>query len=604
MKQFLIYLGMSLLLIGFASATTIMYDNFDSHSNQTETNYTSFFGDYANCQHITTEKYNSSPASLNTNGSGSSQCNISKSDLTFGNVISVRFRAYLTTSISAGQDAMRIDLRDVSQNNVMLFAFRGDNSRNLNIYNGTGYHNVPGSSPYLRWLLYEIRYNQNDESCDVYINDKLNISFDDCTFNNNNVDSIKFSASPSSNTVNFNVDDFQLCNGPCNTILTALQVYNCTEDSSTYLNLSGFHEDFPLIHNNITIEMSGSLWTTNKSDFTNYNLSFDSNKPNHQLCIEPNQEPSFLTDAIITHTTSNGFVHRYYLRDHNLSQGSFSTLKLYNFNYTTGTNKLRTTILDDGEYLPQKNIITSLQRYYVDTNSWRTVQMDRTGDFGLAIYNIIQDSVDYRLLFYDDDLTLLQTTSSLKFNCDPVTELCEISPLIPIGGRPVNPYKYVELQSVYNNKTDIVRTSYAMTDGSEQTIDLELTKTTQSGGTVSICSDTVTSSAGTFDCNVSAYHGPFLITAKIDDQVKGSVKASKSGVGISKFSNVFDAALWAIVIFVTMVGFGTVSPITTIIMALVSLITIFMLQLFPPLTDVALSVIMAAGILVAIKVRR
>ena len=79
--------------------------------------------------------------------------------------------------------------------------------------------------------------------------------------------------------------------------------------------------------------------------------------------------------------------------------------------------------------------------------------MDRSDDYGLLIYDVVEKSQDYRLKFYDTSNNLLKTSDVLRFSCD--SGVCELVSLIsPIGSTTTEPV--LNVNQTYNNITNIL----------------------------------------------------------------------------------------------------------------------------------------------------
>ncbi|MFO7949455.1 MAG: hypothetical protein R6U36_03700, partial [Candidatus Fermentibacteraceae bacterium] len=122
-----------------------------------------------------------------------------------------------------------------------------------------------------------------------------------------------------------------------------------------------------------------------------------------------------------------GYAHRWF--GYNLTINNNTKIEpIYNLNTTTGVSDLKITLRNEENYQYIPNIVGKLQRRYVGEGAWRTVQMELTGDYGLFLYHIYEESVDYRLIFLNQDNQILETSNTLKFKC--TDGLCELIYLI------------------------------------------------------------------------------------------------------------------------------------------------------------------------------
>lgn len=330
------------------------------------------------------------------------------------------------------------------------------------------------------------------------------------------------------------------------------------------------------------------------------NYSFDlTGLNNYSICIN-SSTATYNTDAYIKYTTDNGFTHKYFLQNATINSTT-QTINLYNFNTTTGITDLKGTIRYKTTYNYFENVIAQLQRYYVDSDVWRTVQMDKSGDFGLIFFNIIEESADYRLRFYDSSNNLLKETERMSFIC--TSGVCDLTFLL-------DPYEATAVasgleisQPTYHNDTKILNFTWNETLGGTSTVETLVTLETYTGTSI-LCNTTQTGSSGTATCNLTGETGQAFIKVTGDDAVYYSEWLTLAKTTFSDVVGEKEAAFWAFGLSLTIMIFGVIiSPVAALITMIIALIVIFYFGLLTPLTTLGIIVITIIAIAAGLKIR-
>ena len=277
---------------------------------------------------------------------------------------------------------------------------------------------------------------------------------------------------------------------------------------------------------------------------------------------------------------------------------------MYNFNLSAGKSDLKITVRNKETYDFFENIVTKLQRRYLEEGIWRTIQMDESGDFGLNFFNIIEENTDYRLLFSNTQNNLLKTSDQMKFIC--TAGLCELTFLLDptIGGGVAQQLVY---DLSYNNETGIITLTWNDPVGATSLMRLHVTKETMTG-TAEICNPSSAGASGTLTCDTSAYTGEVYV--RVFDSASPEEPTATTWIKLvtSQLGNVLttkDSVFWSVGIMVTIVGFGMIiSPVAAVITTILGLITLLFLGLFTPLTITFVIIASILGIVIGVRVRR
>ncbi|GAG69051.1 unnamed protein product, partial [marine sediment metagenome] len=292
-------------------------------------------------------------------------------------------------------------------------------------------------------------------------------------------------------------------------------------------------------------------------------------------------------DAYIKYTTTGGFIdenlsltgftHRYYLNNQSLNGSALlANYSVYNFISTTGISDLKLTLRNQQTFNYFENIISQLQRRYPAEGVWRTVQMDKSGDYGLIFYNIKEENTDYRMIFTDTSNNILRTTESMKFVC--TSGVCELTVLLDeYAAGTISPDLILTPPS-YDNSTGNISTSWYDPLGKTTSLRLHVAKETMTG-TINICDITKSGASGSITCDVSDYQGEVLVkvysSASPERPVWTEWIPLTFGVKLSNFIGDYEGALWSFGIILTIVATGLFSPAGAVIATIIGLILTF-----------------------------
>lgn len=373
-------------------------------------------------------------------------------------------------------------------------------------------------------------------------------------------------------------------------------VDNCSSYSYPILNFSFFDENNL---GNIFVNASG-LVTANFFDDGQANMTIQTNNIDSlQICRNTNITYPFYADVYIQDTGNGGLTQRYYLNNESVTD-ALRYWNIYNFNTPDSTlSDLKITIRDISTYNYMTDITAHLQRFYLGENIWRTVQMDKSGDYGLVFFNIYEEDTDYRLIYKDNSNNILKTTQSLKFVC--TAGVCDLT-------QQLNPYSATtpstdpRLVWGYNNDTGIINITWDVATGDSTTIRSIVTKETITG-TLNICDTTSTGAAGIISCNVSGYSGTIILQVLQGTESHTTAYLDTSTDQLSNMIPTLDGALWTFAIMVTIIMFGLFSPVGVVITTIIGLVLISYMGIFSPITVTVVIIAAVLGIAIGIKVR-
>jgi len=363
------------------------------------------------------------------------------------------------------------------------------------------------------------------------------------------------------------------------------------------LNISFWDEEE--IDERLISGLSGYIISFNHFGTPISNISFYHNNTDHVLfCGSSNL--NITVDAVFFNEVSGGFIQRWYLNDVNLTNSSLTTIKIYNHGSTTGISDFLGTVRNT-EYTLLPNIISVLERYYPANNTWIGVQMDKADNFGHVFFNVIEETVDYQIVFYDDT-SLVYRSEPIKFIC--TSGVCNLE--FRVDTSATSRTSNLVLSWNYNNNTKYGTLTFTDTSGVTSNVRLNVNKVSY-GSVTNVCNKNLSASSGTIGCNLTGYSGTFIVNV----YSSASPELWQIMITISDAVNLLynqipsnDRAFWALGFGLTSIGLGLISPVLVIIMSLVGLILIVILQITEWATLAWLISLLCIGLILAVRISK
>lgn len=400
---------------------------------------------------------------------------------------------------------------------------------------------------------------------------------------------------------NFNLNSSSFTTINYTQLVNRVRLLVCSLDEEMkVLNISIFDENSPSRYLEGDIDSVFTTWTNDSGNTLNFTFSLRS-ETNYSICLAPNT--SINTDTYFQYNTSGGFKQRWFLTNARLNSNT-SLLYLYNFASTSGISTLKGTLKDD-TYAFYPLVITKLQRFYAGENVWRTVQMDKSDDFGLVLFNIIETNTDYRMIF-EQDATELSRTNPSKFLC--TSGLCDLTFIVNVLS--VNSVASPKFVTGFDNRSKIYQLNFTDTTGLTSSARLKVTKEDR-GQIITICDQTLTASDGTINCNVSGYTGTLQArvyssaspeTAKLTEYI--TIQIGKLFQRTNTYITNNELTFWGTAISVTLTLGGAIfgGPIGALIMYVVSLIGIYAIGIINFVTVTFITLMASLAVIVSILI--
>jgi hypothetical protein len=292
-------------------------------------------------------------------------------------------------------------------------------------------------------------------------------------------------------------------------LVQAVLIDNCSTHTYRLFNLSLFDER---TKSSIRGDIEINYQLLNKPTYGVINsvLLNLKNVSNSSICSEINLSGENIAYSAEIRYTSEGYASEFY----NIQRADIGTgeqqLKLYdlNLNYSTEFK----IIYQDDDYTFVEGAVVQLQRKYISEGIYEIVEAPLTSNEGTAVVHIDLDSNKYKATIVKNG-QVLDVFDNLVFKCQSaLTGECTQQLLGSI-----NPQNDVNLESIldfaYTNPlmvNDTISLSFSVPSGSPSTVGLVLIQKDQFGNQT-LCNRTITSSAGSIECDFDKTIGDSFI---------------------------------------------------------------------------------------------
>lgn len=372
----------------------------------------------------------------------------------------------------------------------------------------------------------------------------------------------------------------------------------------TSINFTVFDED-----SNVTLFADIDIVVESVSQYNdriNNSFSFVNND-SVEICIYP-EDYNFVSDIYVEYEVPAGRKLRYYIDNANLTNET-QYVNLYNFNSTTNNNILEGTILEQNSYQKFPNVLAKLLRFFPSGNEWRLVQMDKSDEFGKIYFYVKERDTLYKVLFEQEN-SLLYTTSSLKFQCDATTGICDITfPIPTLASTTLS--QDLDIWMVYNNATEVITVTWNDPNSITQTVRVEVTKHLPSG-IKTLYNQTTSSATGSLSYDTTGQEGTLIVktysTASPEglafiEYVEKRARQLFEYVSDNVEGGMYEVAFWGFGIILTISGAALWSPFAAAVGLFLGVLITYFIGVFNFLELGFLVVLGIMIVIVAIKVK-
>ena len=372
---------------------------------------------------------------------------------------------------------------------------------------------------------------------------------------------------------------------------------NCSNSTNVTLWLNVFDEDEPTLPVIVDMEVEASYWVDDVSLAQTFYGNF-SGSNSYALCLTPS-DAELRGDLYVRY--SGDFLARYYLTNDSFSNVT-RNVSLYAYNTSDTISDVVVNIKDLSNYVSYPGVYTKLQRRYSSEGVWRTVQMDLSSDDGSVLFNIREETTDYKLTFLDYDENVLDVTDVWKFVCTDTR--CELDYLISPFSSSFG--SELVVSPVYDNVTGNFSVSWNDDTGVSSSVKTWVTKETLSSSLV-LCELDGYGSNGSYSCGIGGHTGNIVYTILADTEgvsefvMVGSLEDATGG--LATVLSAGEGAFWTFGIVVVIAGAGVASPFIGLIAVVFGLLAAMLLKLNLFITLPVVMIAAVVSIAIGIKVR-
>jgi len=363
---------------------------------------------------------------------------------------------------------------------------------------------------------------------------------------------------------------------------TQVGIENCTD--GTTLNFTLYHE----INKSL---LTGDLEAT----FTIYDeiYSFDlTSQSSFKFCLTLNASEA-PADAIIQYEATGYSPRNYYLVNATLTNET-AEIPLYLLP-TTDSTTFEITVYDS-DYIIMEDIIVKTQRYYVGTNTYETVDMGLTDEFGHTLTHLELEDAFYKFVLERNGASLWSST--------PIKPYCTAAPcslILVVAGENASTFTpYSDIPNFEYNLswnatgTNAFRYEWIATDGIAKTGRLLVEKLAGTTSTT-ICDESTLSAAGAIVCNITA-NGQYKASAYVDGDLIDNMYVQIGGL---QGSFGIEGVFWTIILILTISAIGLAFDArVSIILTVLTLIGVYFLGLTVlPVSSIAAIIVLAVVVL-------
>jgi len=356
----------------------------------------------------------------------------------------------------------------------------------------------------------------------------------------------------------------------------AINITNCTSGNIVF-NFTVYNESTKVKLANPTIETSLTL-----KSYQNTSQTWDFSTLKHgndlTICMPDILNASdYLIDAITKYESSANVPEYHYLVNVNLTKANTPiNIPLYDLSTDDSTSFLIT--YKNENYLPMRNRIVDILRYYISTGEFISVEHGKTDPAGQTNAHLVTEDIIYSFnVYYEGELEY--STPQYKALCQAVPCTILISQEGETTTTTIDNYN---IDLTYNEATRISTLRFSTKDGSSAVINLT-TYLNNGYDNTSVCSSQVLASAGTLNCQIpttaitnnsyivkikEGYNSSTLGYRLITIQDSAFDRFGGTGIIITAFS------------FITLAFMGIGSGIMVIIMGFLGLALASMLMFF------------------------
>lgn len=392
-----------------------------------------------------------------------------------------------------------------------------------------------------------------------------------------------------------------------------LLIDNCDSYTNEIFNISLFDEK-TLLDLLGTIEVNLELFNNDKSTALTTAVSNFYNMSNMQICSNVNlTDTGYYYDLELryyvdpTNTSTFLYVPEFYHIQKASTANFPQSLNLYNLNINESTEF--TMFYRDNNYVARPNVLLQIERKYISEGIFRTVEIPITSSEGSALGHFDLNNYKYKIIATQDG-EILNVFDNPAIVCE--SELSGICTLTLNGQGSSNPFEdyntIKDISYVISLDDTEITIDYVIPSGETRQVNVYMFQVSSFRDDLTLCNQTLTSSAGSFFCNANATIGDsnVFIEIRVDGVLESRNKVYYQEDLASYFLlNNYAIAAFFLILLITMMVSSPMIMVATSIFSVALLGFVFLLKGSSiGLVLGSFSWLVVAGILILIKLNK
>ena len=158
--------------------------------------------------------------------------------------------------------------------------------------------------------------------------------------------------------------------------------------------------------NETTLNIDFSVWVEDEANYRNFSFGFDGGF-NYSVCLTPNSS-SYLVNAVAEYFAPNMANRKYYLDNYYLN-ATPREIYLYNLNSSKASD-ITIRVYDKNTAENIDGAFVKILRYYPETGTYRTVEIEKTDANGYTLGKMVLADVFYKFIVETDRTVRLDTS--------------------------------------------------------------------------------------------------------------------------------------------------------------------------------------------------
>ena len=309
----------------------------------------------------------------------------------------------------------------------------------------------------------------------------------------------------------FTLSDSSIINTTSNnqTILN-FAIGNCSTFSTLVYNFTMFDEENLTKLTNVTINYAFNLFdSTRTTPITNFSLASTANPT--QICINQNLTSTslFSLDGVLEYKSSDatGYLTRFYnILNFSLTNSSIpQNITIYSVVDTIATPFQLT--FRDSRLVRAENILVNVNKQFIESNDFRTVEIPITDTNGQVILNLVRNIAIYNLIFIDIGGNIIASFNNINAFCQDATiGECTLDLDAPSTTESTfNLSQSIRISYVLSYTNSTSTASLTFNSFNSTPVTARVIGTTQNQfGNRSVCDSSLTSTLGVLNCDASS----------------------------------------------------------------------------------------------------